>query len=178
MRLFIAILFDDALKDQILEIQTLLREKALRGNFTRPENLHLTLIFLGETPGEQVPGVREALEELREEPFSLEFSRVGAFRRSGKELWWIGAREGPSLERLQGIREDLARGLGARGISFDNRPFNAHITLGREIRTGERETIPAHRIPVPVHRVSLILSEQQRGLRVYRELHGKELRTP
>jgi len=48
MRLFIAINFPDEIKATIAKIRDGLKEKAFRGNFSSDENLHLTLVFLGE----------------------------------------------------------------------------------------------------------------------------------
>ena len=52
MRLFIAINFDEETKQSIIAVQRRLREWG-RGNFSHPENLHLTLAFLGETAPER-----------------------------------------------------------------------------------------------------------------------------
>ena len=48
MRTFIAIRFDEAIKEKITEVQDKLRDAAEKGHFTDRDNLHLTLIFLGE----------------------------------------------------------------------------------------------------------------------------------
>lgn len=54
MRLFYAINFDDTVKKRLSDIQNALRARAVRGNFTLPDNLHLTLAFIGEVAQEKV----------------------------------------------------------------------------------------------------------------------------
>jgi 2'-5' RNA ligase len=178
MRLFIAVNFDDQVKRWFLEAQAEIRAKSRGGNFSREENLHLTLVFLGETPGSRLPEIERIMGQSAGPPPELVFSGLGCFSRARKELWYLGAEEGPGLERLREIREELCAGLLGLGLPFDPRPFRAHVTLGREIRrdTPVRED-PGwdERIGVPVKRISLMRSDHLRGLLVYTELFGREL---
>ena len=69
MRLFIAIQFTDRIKNALSYLQQDMRDCGLKGNYTRDENLHLTLAFIGEygNPDE----VLDALDSLDFEPFRL-----------------------------------------------------------------------------------------------------------
>ncbi|MDR0399707.1 MAG: RNA 2',3'-cyclic phosphodiesterase [Treponema sp.] len=189
MRLFIAVTFDGDFIGRVLEIQERLRALAARGNFSRRDNLHLTLVFLGETGAGFVPAIREAVAALPcPGPFSVVFDRAGCFRHSGKELWYLGAAPGsPGLERLLELRADLVKGLEAaaaapprfpangEALSFDRRPFNAHITLGRELRLKTEFAPFPLRLEAPVGRISLMQSEHRNGRLVYTELFGRDL---
>jgi 2'-5' RNA ligase len=176
MRLFIAVNFDGTVKSRLLAMQGRLKTQTLKGNFSRPENLHLTLVFIGETPESQVKAVISILENALQPPpapFTLEFSHTGRFRHSNKELWWIGAdKNDPDLRYLSELRQRITRGLAEGGIKFDDRPFNAHITLGREIKHAAPITLPDERVTVKIGRVSLMSSTHERGLLVYTELFG------
>jgi 2'-5' RNA ligase len=175
-RLFIAVNCTGTVRSRLLAVQAALRAQAVRGAFPPPENLHLTLIFLGETPESHVPAIRSRMAALRRGPFTLILSRIGCFTRSRKELWWAGAGSGdPGLAELTGLRQRLAAGLAEAGIAFDDRPFNAHITLGREIRHVHPLKTPPVHIAVPVNRISLMRSERESGRLVYTELFGAEL---
>jgi 2'-5' RNA ligase len=189
MRLFIAVNFDEEFTTRILEVQNKLRALAVKGNFTSHGNLHLTLAFLGETGAGFVPAIRDIIAALPASgAFTVDFIRAGCFRHSGKELWYIAATPGSvGTKRLLELRTRLAAGLealaasppapsaGEEPLSFDRRPFNAHITLGRELRF-KRELAP---FPVlltaPIARVSLMQSAQREGRRVYTELFGRNL---
>jgi 2'-5' RNA ligase len=177
MRLFTAVNFDDPVKGRLLEAQAAIRAESLRGNFSREENLHLTLVFLGESPGDLLPEIERILGQIAGPPPQLVFSGLGCFSRARKELWYLEAEEGPGLERLREIQGELSAGLLALGLPLDTRPFRAHITLGREIRTREKPGWH-ERIGIPVKRISLMKSEHLRGFPVYTELFGQDLSPP
>ena len=63
MRLFLAILFEEPVKDRLCEAMELIRRSTRTSRLTRRENLHLTLVFLGEL--REAGKVREAMEEIR-----------------------------------------------------------------------------------------------------------------
>jgi 2'-5' RNA ligase len=171
MRLFIAVNFSDDVKSRIVTIQNMIKEKSLKGNFSRLENLHLTMAFLGETPSKQVPLICSVMEKASAQcgPFSLDFTSTGFFRHSNKELWWIGA-DTDGSENVFKLRRLLEDGLREAGINFDERPFNAHITLGREIKHSSPIETPKVNISVPVDRICLMKSEHINGSLLYTEI--------
>jgi 2'-5' RNA ligase len=205
-RLFISVNCDDKVKDQLLSVQEMIKAQSVKGNFSRPENLHLTLVFIGETPEDKIQLVASVIEKaltLPVNPFGLTFSTTGCFTHSNKELWWIGTDSNDTrLAILKTIRQKIADGLLSEGINFDNRPFNPHITLGREIkgfalrcphslghvRASTDATslcssikhdspiiIPKQEIIYPVNRISLMKSERVRGILTYTEIFGVDL---
>jgi 2'-5' RNA ligase len=179
IRLFIAVNCSDATKKLLLSVQADIKAQSLKGNFSRPENLHLTLAFLGETQEEQVPAICAAITEAMHPPiapFTLTFSQTGCFRHSGKELWWIGANQtGPSIDILKNLRQRITGGLSAANIAFDDRAFKPHITLGREIRHNAPIELRQQEIALSVNRVSLMKSERINGATVYTEMFGQDL---
>ena len=178
-RLFISINCSDETKNQLLLVQNKIKSQSVKGNFSRPENLHLTLAFLGETPEEQIPSICKCIEESLDPPiapFALVFSQTGCFTHSAKELWWIGAkRDDPFLRVLSDLRQRIVNGLLASSIKFDNRQFNPHITLGREIKHDAPIVIPKQEIIYPVKRVSLMRSEHLDRVLVYTEEFGADV---
>jgi 2'-5' RNA ligase len=177
-RLFIAVNCNDETKNLLLSVQDKIKSQSVKGNFSRPGNLHLTLVFLGETPDDQIPAICSSIEEAMRPPvppFTLSFSQTGCFRHSNKELWWIGAEHAPSLDTLKNLRQRITAGLSAKGIAFDNRPFNPHITLGREIKHNAPIVLPEQEIIFPVNRISLMKSERSGGALVYTEIFGQDL---
>jgi len=179
LRLFISVNCDDIVKNQLLSVQEKIREQSVKGNFSLPENLHLTLIFIGETPEDKIPLIATVIENALTpplEPFTLAFSATGCFTHSNKELWWIGVEHNDTrLAALKSIRRRIADGLYSEGINFDNRPFNPHITLGREIKHTSPIVIPKQEIIYPVNRVSLMKSERVRGILTYTEIKGQDI---
>ena len=183
MRLFIAINLNRETEDALIAVQERLRERAAAGNFSRRENLHLTMAFLGEKPESLLPSLRRITGDPGLSggggPLRLNLRRSGCFRHGGKELWWIGpAEDDPGLPRLLALREQLAAALEGAGIDFDKRPFKAHITLGRDIRgipadwAPQPGLVPEGGIPFELKRLSLMKSEHSGGLLRYTEIFG------
>ena len=167
-----------------MHLQTQLSSQSTRGSFTRPENLHITLAFIGETEESRLKTLSIALEEILEEaqtpPFEISFSKSGCFTHSRKELWWIGPEQNdPGLAFLKAIHIRLINRLSEEGFPVDKRPFNAHITLGREIKHDRPIVLDFNEINGPltvtIDRISLMKSEHIRGLLTYTEIIGKDL---
>ncbi|AGC67915.1 2'-5' RNA ligase [Thermoclostridium stercorarium subsp. stercorarium DSM 8532] len=131
MRLFYAIEFDEKTKDVLAEKQKALREKAVKGNFSLRDNLHLTLRFMGEVPQSDLPvltGIQDAVSK-RHGPFSLEFAEIGTFERGNSCIVWVGIKRNSELFELQ---QDLEREIAKSGFQPETRPYKPHITLARE----------------------------------------------
>ena len=158
-----------------MELQERLRAQALRGNFSRPENLHVTLAFLGETPEERLEHLAAIMERVEAPPFDISFDYTGFFSRSRKELWWLGADpSSPGLAILKTIQKQLLHDLAKENFFVDARPFKAHITLGREIKRREFAIVlDCPPINIHVDRLSLMKSENIRGVLTYTELRRR-----
>jgi 2'-5' RNA ligase len=166
MRLFIAINFDGATKQKLLAVQDRLRLRAPTANYTRPENLHLTLLFIGET--ENVAALRRMIATCFTEPFDIVFDRAGTF---GRGLYWVGVRETPELDALAA---SLAADAGDAGLPFDAKErFTPHITIAREAVPAARPELSFEPFSMRVGRVSLMKSERVRGVLTYTEVYGK-----
>ena len=123
MRLFIAIPFDDEMKQELVRVQDQLYDCGLSGNYTKEENLHLTLAFIGEYGDPQK--VEEILEGIRFDSFDIRLQGIGSFR----DLYWAGFAKQPELMRLA---QQVRRALGGHAIPFDRKNFRPHVTLVRK----------------------------------------------
>lgn len=171
MRLFIAINFDSATKDRLIQLQTRLRE-SLRGNFSRPENLHLTLAFLGEVPPQRVAAVRRAMDTLCFAPVTLCFDRLGSFGRTDDGcILWCGIRENAALRTVQAA---LVAALAQQGFPPEERRFAAHITLAREAAVRQPvEPLFGAPFSYTADQLSLMCSDRIQGRLTYTELYAK-----
>lgn len=174
VRLFYALTFPASVRLSLIRLQDHIRSSAVRGNFTRKENIHLTLAFIGEVPSSEVTELCSVLDQLDGKPFTLSFNRIGFF---GRDIWWTGAAYDPDLASLQGQLETKLR---TKGYRVEERPFAAHITLARQVRLGgsiERRQVarPITPIPVKCNRISLMESTRIDGRLTYVELHGRPL---
>ncbi|HLP40038.1 MAG TPA: RNA 2',3'-cyclic phosphodiesterase, partial [Fibrobacteria bacterium] len=94
-----------------------------------PEQMHLTLRFLGEVDGETFTMIREALGGVQSRKFHLSLKGVGHFpKRGDPEVLWVGIAGGDEVIRLRNRIESL---LVKRGVEPDARKFHPHVTLAR-----------------------------------------------
>ncbi len=163
-------------------------ERVLRGlrgrgdvRWVTPERLHLTLKFLGETPGDRVPEIIAALEKSSNKfsPLVVELEGVGAFPNLRKpQTIWLGIGRG---ERLAGLAESVESALQNLGFEREKRAFRPHLTLGRlrspkEVRelTQALEAVQADAVGLvewPVTEVQLVQSVLRPSGPEYTVLH-------
>jgi 2'-5' RNA ligase len=172
MRLFIAIELENEIMEYIYKKQQLIQSYSLRGNFTRKENLHLTLRFLGETDPKRVGQIRKALDATAEvlKPFSLQLGNLGYFPRKDRKIIWIGIQKGK--EKLETVFLKLEENLEKQGFSRETRTFRPHITIGREVklRTSFEEILEQAEMKlkrIEVCRISLMESKRMNGVLKY-----------
>lgn len=188
MRLFISINPDETARKRIADIVQQLKKVAFSGNFTRAENLHLTLAFIGETDSSLLPKIRETMDLVTVKPFMLSFSGAGSFRsRNGRnrkpgDIWWIGIEESPALIRLQ---RQLANGLRRSGFPMENRIYTPHLTIGRSVQIPgspqsdnpqyDRIHLEYDRFDSEVSQISLMHSHRVDNQLTYTEIYKKQL---
>lgn len=132
MRLFVAIELTAEMRDALHEVQKALGRVADGVRWVRPEQLHLTVKFLGEAPDGEVPRVAEAVARsaARSRPFEMQLTECGCFPPRGPvRIVWVGTHDesGALQECVDAVEEEL------EGVGFprESRAFSAHLTIGR-----------------------------------------------
>jgi len=132
-RLFIAVELPSDLKQRIKDMATVLRGRDLGGfRWVRPDNIHLTLKFLGETPAERLPEITAAMVVAVGgiEPFILKLGKLGVFPSMRRpRVFWLGLDE--NLEQLIELQAKLQTALKAIGFAEERDRFVPHLTLAR-----------------------------------------------
>jgi RNA 2',3'-cyclic 3'-phosphodiesterase len=125
-RLFVALTLPEPVRDILAALAQPLPGVA----WTRPEQLHVTLRFLGDVPSDQIEPMMARLAKVQVAPFLLPIEGVGTFppNRPPRVLW-IGV--GSGHPRLFQLRQRLDDALLASGLTLDVRTFHPHITLAR-----------------------------------------------
>ncbi len=166
MRLFISINLDNNIKDALLSVQDAMRLKGVRGNFTRIENMHLTLAFVGEYSDPDY--VKDVIDSIVMAPFDIGLNGMGAFGG----LWWVGIEKNDRLETLARI---LRRRLAEAVIPFDKKRFSPHITIVRKpesvipLAPGDYADILRGKSMMVDH-ISLMRSDRGKNGMIYTEL--------
>lgn len=133
MRVFVGLEISDEARDELENTQNLIKPYIERGNLTKPDNLHLTLWFLGEVHDDLLMLVTHAVENISMHygPFDLELGKLGAFQKKNRKILWAGVSSGEyHLEKLYSALEKEFKLIG---IHADPRGLNPHITLGRQL---------------------------------------------
>ena len=134
MRLFIALKLTEsvsvALNGLQKELQPFMEKTNLNVRWTRPDQWHMTLRFLGDQPPQRESALKAALNQIaaRSRPAELEWGHYGFFPGRGA-VFWLGFAKGQ--EELHPLAEALNQSLAPLGISLETRPFTPHITLAR-----------------------------------------------
>jgi RNA 2',3'-cyclic 3'-phosphodiesterase len=132
MRAFIAIELPVEIRDGISRIQDKLKAELPKVNWVKPQNLHLSLKFLGDISPEQLYNIKRTTTEIIETntDFKIELESLGVFPDlHAARIIWIGTNH-PCLE-LKQLGEQLETRLVESGITQEKRTFCAHITIGR-----------------------------------------------
>ena len=125
MRLFVAIALPEDLRARLSGMQ----QGVPAARWVDPDNLHITLRFIGEADGGQAHDLDAALAQVRAERFDLTFAGVGRFGQGRKSrALWVGVEPAPALDRL---RRKVEQAVQAAGFAPEGRKFKPHVTLAR-----------------------------------------------
>jgi 2'-5' RNA ligase len=180
----VAVELDGDVQQALNRLQHDLQRHRLLGlRWVRPEGIHLTLKFLGETPRDRVASIVEALSASTTgvAPHELSLGKLGTFgSRNAPRVLWVDL-EG-DLEPLLRLQEQVERALTPLGFPAENRRFSPHLTLARVRPEDARAvaeplasaitavTAPSTRIEV--RELSLMLSKLGPGGAVYTRLEA------
>jgi len=165
MRLFIGLKLDSSTVAAVDRALQPFRKMPTPIHWVKPENMHLTIKFIGETEETTASAVKETLADLdhRTAPFDLTIRGFGTFGRDNDvRVFWAGIAENAALAELA---RTIEHGLEKIGIPPETRPFTPHLTLGRNkthhnfrpLLLKIRETDPA-----------VIASETIRGFQLFK----------
>lgn len=132
MRLFIAWPLPDDVRREIASRIEPLGRRLPAASWPRPESLHLTLLFLGETAEDRLPRLMKALDSLSTAAAATaRVSGAGFFpSRSRPRVAWVGLAPAEPVAAIAAGVRGAARERGFAGVDSD-RPFHAHFTIAR-----------------------------------------------
>jgi 2'-5' RNA ligase len=133
VRCFIAIELTEELKRGLRELQAQLKAASQAPvKWVEPENIHLTLKFLGNVASGRIEEIAQAMTEAVRgtSPFSLEVRELGVFPNPRRvQIVWVGL--GGEVEKLTILKQRIESGLSILGFAPENRRFTPHLTLAR-----------------------------------------------
>ncbi len=131
MRLFIAIELSDDARRHLVDLQAALQPHLQKASPTKPENLHLTLKFLGEVDEKRADALRESLEKVTSSgPIELVAERVECFPNRG-QVRIVAAGLGGQVAALGAVHEAIEQRCKFLGFDREGRQYKPHVTIGR-----------------------------------------------
>ena len=172
MRLFVGIDLPAEAKEELYQLALELKRSSRSGRFVPPENMHLTLAFIGET--RRINDADEALEHVAasfrtrvEGGFELEFSGVGSFKQQRGHTWWIGIGEGPGRVQLLSLQAEVVQALRSADFDIEKRSYKPHFTLARAVKTEGLVRLAPPMLTIPVEEFCLFSSRSVDGKQEY-----------
>ncbi len=175
LRLFIAIEIPPDIKSQLAVVISELKSAQADVRWERPEKLHITLKFLGDTPEDLLPQIVLLLEGVagKISSFTLRYSGLGCFPdKREPRIVWVGVED--IGNRLQPLAAVIEKEMTSIGLEKEKKEFHPHVTVGRVksqknipslLRKMESTTLESQ--PTEVSHIVLIKSELKSSGSVY-----------
>lgn len=183
MRLFIAIWLPPKIAEKLQEIVAQIKKNfpVPAARFTSPAQWHLTLVFLGRQPVENLVLIKNALKSLPFEKFNVEFEKIsyGPVNRPPRMIWLSVT--AATSKKLNDLKNLIGEKLSAEKVNWprEKRPFYGHLTLARFSPLNKNSltplTLPFSEV-FTVDKVSLVQSQLQPKGAIYIELGIFEFR--
>lgn len=123
-RCFIALDLPRESINELKGIQKMIKDNfTFTGKFTEPENLHLTLKFLGEIDNEKIEEARKKLSKLKFDQFEAKLGKLGVFSKKNPKILWV------ELKGADSLQNEIDYVLN--GLFKKERRFMGHITIAR-----------------------------------------------
>jgi 2'-5' RNA ligase len=168
VRLFLALNLDGELRARLHHDAGPLRAALPGASWVRAQNLHLTVKFLGEVEAAPASLIGEVLRPVAHQHAAIEtvVGGAGAFPSFDRpRVVWVGVHDDGALATLAAAVDTACEALGIAG---EDRPFSAHVTLGRVRHPPPRRSVAALQLaasalggpyPVRFHALDLMQSE-------------------
>src|SRR5258708_12770251 len=130
MGLVVALEIPSTVRENLAALLKSLRAISPQTRWVRPENLHVTLKFIGEVPDTKLAAIRSALAGARsDQPVTLDFRGLGFFpNEKHPRVFWAGMEASPNLKDLAA---DIDLATEKLGLPLEQPPFSPHLTLAR-----------------------------------------------
>lgn len=177
MRIFIALLFDDENNDKIFSCTKTLKEHSASGNFSSYNNLHLTMLFIGQTDPDMVKKIYDKLLNIKSNAFKYHSGNIGYFSKSrNRKILYLGLKD---TYRIKELHVKIVAKINELGMNFNVNKFTPHITLGREVLLKDDfdpNIYKVESLELKAKNMSIMESTRVNGKLVYKELYSIPLK--
>ena len=146
---------DEAVREQLHRLQ---RDLILAGGRPVPkENLHLTLLFLGNVEAGKIDAICDITADIAERRFSLMLDTFGSFKQNNARVLWLGPSAPPP--ELDTLHQSLRQQIQSVGLSVGMETYRPHVTLVRKAGPQKFSEEPDRSILWTVRRCALVASK-------------------
>ena len=175
MRLFIGISLDYRVRDYLKAVQDVIKQSSYEGNYTKFDNFHITLRFLGEISSNEIDAMIDAIDIRLQEvsKFTIKIGDIGFFNQREKKLIFVKIIQGQ--EQLKNLYKNLNQCFNDLDISLKPQKFAPHITIARQVTLNPHKNastpIPFYPKAILVSSITLFQSERIHGKLTYTPLY-------
>ena len=129
---FLAVPLPGHIKELLTQWRDLLEPRLPFKSWVHPQDLHITLFFLGNASFSQINSVKQEVSEAvkQHSAFQLELNGIGTFgQKESPRIFWGGVNKSEQLVNLQ---KDISKACERSGFKIESRPYNPHITMARK----------------------------------------------
>lgn len=128
---------DQTILRKITKAQTTLTNSGADLKLVKPENIHMTVRFLGDIQHSMVDAIHEEMKQISFNSFEINLEGIGAFPKPNyPRVVWAGIKKGAN--ELKDVFEQIEPRLRGLGFKPDNKGFSPHLTIAR-VRTGRNK---------------------------------------
>ena len=178
MRVFIAIEFEDKVKQYLKEVQDIVKTTTYSGTFTHYSNFHLTIKYIGEIYNGEFEELCQCVDDICTvtSPFSIKIGDIGFFNKKTTNIVWVGIMKGKeALMKLHKVTDQITINSG---FEPEDRKFRPHVTIGKKVvfSNGTMSNgLPYFDEEIRVKKVTLFQSHRVDGVLTYTPLYSQEL---
>lgn len=132
IRSFLAFELPGDIGKEVKRISTEIRKTDLNAGWVKPENIHLTVVFIGTVDENDIKRIIQAVDKTADKygPFEISLKGAGLFPNIKRpKVMWLGL--DCDIRALGNLRDDLQKRLEPFGVEPEKRPFRPHLTIGR-----------------------------------------------
>lgn len=128
---------DQKILQRLSHVQKRIADSGADLKAVKPQNIHATIRFLGDTQSSMVDAIHEEMKQISFSPFTIELQGLGVFPKpSFPRVVWAGIKKGS--EELKDVFQQLEPRLRGLGFKPDNKGFSPHLTIMR-VRGGRNK---------------------------------------
>lgn len=130
MRIFYALTFNLDTQSKLIKYRDIIANNSLKGRFTRQDNFHLTLSFIGDVAEQDLEDYEDVLDSLPSDLITLKADHFDTFKKKNRDIVYLGLESHKTLTDLVKL---LNHSLKEHNLIYDDRKYIPHITLGRQV---------------------------------------------